>query len=199
MYVLLTMIPHRLCHLAVPMKSLYLLLISGFELFISFVVFSESMMATTFAISLVFTLFLSYVYGKILDNYGPRITSMLGNGCMIVGSYLLSISSSSNNFWIILPAFVFLCSAFGGIQFSLFNMSQLFKNDGMIVAIVDGFFMTSSGVSTLLYLTCKTVSNRQIFFGILALYYVFMLFFTVRLWPEETLVCFTFISLIVLF
>lgn len=85
--------------------------------------------------------------GPILDNYGPRVTGIIGSFILAMASLLLSNGSSIKSFDAYL--FGYIALAFGGpfVFISCFQLANSFPGrSGLILALLTGAFDTSSAL-----------------------------------------------------
>lgn len=124
--------------------------------------------------------------GVVLDNYGPRICSLLSIAIVAAGCFLFSISNMDH-----LPAFIpAMCLiAFGGpgVQSSIIHLSNLFPaRKATATAFITGSFQLSF-IVFLIFDQLWTVGHwtyQQLFLGyciVCAVNAVFSFFF----WPDQ--------------
>jgi hypothetical protein len=100
-----------------------------------------------FTLAAVITNATALLVGSILDNYGPRITCILGSFVIAFASILLANGSIIKMFDAYLYGYIAL--AFGGpfVFISCFQLANSFPgNSGLILALLTGCFDTSSAL-----------------------------------------------------
>ena len=96
--------------------------------------------------------------GTILDKYGPRVSSIIGCVCIIIGTLLMAFATRLP-FDGYIPGYLFL--ALGGpfVFISSFHLSNTFpQHSGLILALLTGAFDSSSAIF-LFYRLIYTASN----------------------------------------
>ncbi|TID14941.1 hypothetical protein CANINC_004612 [Pichia inconspicua] len=89
----------------------------------------------------------SILVGYILDNYGPRITGILGSIFLAMASYILSNSGEITKFDAYLVGYVSLAFAGPFVFISSFQLANSFpKNSGFVLALLTGAFDSSSAL-----------------------------------------------------
>lgn len=100
-----------------------------------------------FTLAAVITNITALLVGSILDNYGPRITGLIGSISIAIASLLLANGSRIQFFDAYLYGYIVL--AFGGpfVFISCFQLANSFPgNSGLILALLTGCFDTSSAL-----------------------------------------------------
>ena len=100
-----------------------------------------------FTLAAVVTNATALIVGSILDNYGPRVTGIIGSFIIAGAAYLLAHGKEIELFDAYLTGYVSL--AFGGpfIFISCFQLANSFPgNSGLILALLTGAFDTSSAL-----------------------------------------------------
>lgn len=89
----------------------------------------------------------SIIVGYILDNYGPRVTGIIGSGFLAIAAYILSNGAEITKFDAYLVGYVSL--AFGGpfVFISSFQLANSFPGrSGLVLALLTGAFDSSSAL-----------------------------------------------------
>ena len=100
-----------------------------------------------FTMAAVVTNATALIVGSILDNFGPKITGIIGSFVIAIAAFLLSQGASITIFDAYLIGYVTL--AFGGpfVFISCFQLANSFPgNSGLILALLTGCFDTSSAL-----------------------------------------------------
>lgn len=122
-----------------------------------------------FTLAAVFTNVAALPVGYILDEYGPKISGIIGSGLIFLGSLLLRLGSQVGSSWFdpYLVGYTFL--ALGGpfVFISCFQLANSFpKNSGLILALLTGAFDSSLAlflIYRLIYTNIHKVTLNQFF------------------------------------
>ena len=142
-----------------------------------------------FTIAAVATNVCALPVGTILDQYGPRVSSIIGSILLAVGSGFL-IGAPHAKFDCYIPGYLFL--ALGGpfIFISSFQLSNCFpRHSGLILALLTGAFDTSSAVFLvyrLIYEHTDRAFKPENFFTIYLIVPVFILIMQFVVMPKES-------------
>lgn len=122
-----------------------------------------------FTLAAVFTNVAALPVGYILDEYGPKISGIIGSVLIFLGSVLLRLGSRFSGTWFdgYLSGYTFL--ALGGpfVFISCFQLANSFpKNSGLILALLTGAFDSSLAlflIYRLIYTSVQKVTLKQFF------------------------------------
>lgn len=142
-----------------------------------------------FTIAAVATNVCALPVGTILDQYGPRVSGIIGSLLITIGSgFLIGAPHASFDCWI--PGYLFL--ALGGpfIFISSFQLSNCFpRHSGLILALLTGAFDTSSAVFLayrLIYQGTDRSFKPEHFFTVYLVVPVFILAMQFVIMPKDS-------------
>ncbi|KAJ5605228.1 hypothetical protein N7510_010382 [Penicillium lagena] len=105
-----------------------------------------------FTIAAVVTNISALPVGTILDAYGPRVSGLIGSGCLAIGALLFAFAAKMP-FDGYIPGYLFLSLGGPFIFISSFHLSNTFpKRSGLILSMLTGAFDASSAVFLILRL-----------------------------------------------
>ena len=125
----------------------------------------------------------SYPIGCVLDAKGPKITTLISALSMVCGMLLLSTTRDS----LLILSYIFMGAAAPGMLLSTFHVGNLWADEAMLIAIVNGAFDGSASVFSVMSLLYSEegLSLHHLCIGYCLTIGVSVMLVTVFVWPKE--------------
>lgn len=144
-----------------------------------------------FTFAAVFTNVAALPVGYILDEYGPKVSGIIGSGLIFCGALMLRLGSQISGSWVDPYLVGYTLLALGGpfVFISCFQLANSFpKNSGLILALLTGAFDSSLAlflVYRLIYTNVHVVTLNQ-FFTYYLVVPVFILVCQLTIMPSDS-------------
>lgn len=101
------------------------------------------------------------IIGYILDNYGPRVTILIGSVLFFCGNAGFSLAANGAHEWLYLPAYGLLGVGGPFIFMSTLHLSEAFpSHSGLIISLLTGAFDSSSIIYEFFSMIYRGTSGR---------------------------------------